>query len=164
MSPWNPNWDAQAAAPTARQILSQPAQRPLACSHMQRGLHREPTAYLSHEALIEASDGTSAVRLAQTVGYASAGTVEFLLDATGSTFIEMNTRIQVEHPVTEMITGIDLVKEQLWMPEIGDRRDALSTAARSSHLRVFGYSGLATGWYGAAERSRADPFRRARVV
>ena len=56
----------------------------------------------------------AAARLAAAVDYASAGTVEFIVDASGDFFfIEMNTRIQVEHPVTEMITGIDLVKEQL---------------------------------------------------
>lgn len=57
----------------------------------------------------------SAVRLAQSVSYSGAGTMEYLYDANRNAFyfIEMNTRIQVEHPVTEMITGVDLVREML---------------------------------------------------
>jgi acetyl-CoA carboxylase, biotin carboxylase subunit len=58
--------------------------------------------------------GDSAVELAKAVGYVNAGTVEFIVDKDGHYFfIEMNTRVQVEHPVTEMVTGIDIVKEQV---------------------------------------------------
>jgi len=58
--------------------------------------------------------GAMAVEAAKTVDYCNAGTVEFLLDKDHRFyFMEMNTRIQVEHPVTEMVTGIDLIKEQI---------------------------------------------------
>lgn len=58
--------------------------------------------------------GEAAIRAAKAVNYKNAGTVEFLLDKHGKFyFMEMNTRIQVEHPITEMVTGIDIVKEQL---------------------------------------------------
>lgn len=58
--------------------------------------------------------GAAAVRAAKAVSYRNAGTIEFLMDQSGEFyFMEMNTRIQVEHPITEMVTGVDLVKKQL---------------------------------------------------
>lgn len=58
--------------------------------------------------------GDAAVKAAKAAGYVNAGTIEFLLEKSGNFyFMEMNTRIQVEHPVTEWVTGIDLIKEQI---------------------------------------------------
>ena len=77
----------------------------------QKLIEEAPSPGLSRE--LRRRIGDSAVRAASHIGYVGAGTVEFLLDEDGSCyFMEMNTRIQVEHPVTEMVTGFDLVKEQ----------------------------------------------------
>ena len=65
---------------------------------------------------LRAEMGAAAVRAASAVGYVNAGTVEFMLDADGSYyFLEMNTRLQVEHAITEAVVGVDLVREQLWI-------------------------------------------------
>jgi acetyl-CoA carboxylase biotin carboxylase subunit len=78
----------------------------------QKLLEEAPSAALTPE--LRAEMGLAAVKAARSVEYSSTGTVEFLLDKNGKFyFIEMNTRIQVEHPVTELVTGIDLVKEQI---------------------------------------------------
>ncbi|MDI9480223.1 MAG: acetyl-CoA carboxylase biotin carboxylase subunit [Syntrophomonadaceae bacterium] len=78
----------------------------------QKLLEESPSTLLDEE--LRTRMGTVAVELARAAGYTSAGTAEFLVDKNRNFyFIEMNTRIQVEHPVTELVTGIDIVKEQI---------------------------------------------------
>jgi len=100
---------------------------------------RECSIQRRHQKLIEESPSTAmtpelrqctADRLRaalKAVGYANAGTVEFLMDASGKLyFIEVNARIQVEHPVTEMVTGVDLVKSQI-LVAAGKKLDEILT-------------------------------------
>ena len=78
----------------------------------QKVLEEAPCSVISPE--LRKAMGDTAVKAAKAVGYENAGTIEFLLDKDKNFyFMEMNTRIQVEHPVTEMVTGLDLIKEQI---------------------------------------------------
>ncbi|NJL99942.1 MAG: acetyl-CoA carboxylase biotin carboxylase subunit [Synechococcaceae cyanobacterium SM2_3_2] len=78
----------------------------------QKLLEEAPSPALS--ASLRAKMGAAAVKVAKAINYTGAGTIEFLLDKTSNFyFIEMNTRIQVEHPVTELVTGLDLISEQI---------------------------------------------------
>ncbi|MFD1772373.1 acetyl-CoA carboxylase biotin carboxylase subunit [Paenibacillus rhizophilus] len=82
----------------------------------QKLVEEAPCSVLTPE--IRQAMGDAAVRAALAVNYSGAGTLEFLLGADGQFyFMEMNTRIQVEHPVTEMVTGVDLIKEMISVAE-----------------------------------------------
>jgi len=77
----------------------------------QKLIEESPSPAITEE--IRARMSEAAIKLCQAVNYVNAGTIEFLFQDGEFYFMEMNTRIQVEHPVTEEVTGIDLVKEQI---------------------------------------------------
>jgi acetyl-CoA carboxylase biotin carboxylase subunit len=89
---------------------------------------------------VRARMGEAAAAAARSIGYEGAGTVEFLLDRSGSFyFMEMNTRIQVEHPVTEMVTGLDLIAEQLRIAggePISVRQEEVQLAGHAIECRI----------------------------
>jgi acetyl-CoA carboxylase biotin carboxylase subunit len=113
---------------------------------------RDCSVQRRHQKLVEESPATAvssetraglckaALAVANAVNYVSAGTVEFLVDRLGRFyFIEMNTRIQVEHPVTELVTGIDLVREQIRIAAgegLGYRQDAVRFAGHAIECRL----------------------------
>ena len=74
------------------------------------------------------------VKMVEQINYEGAGTVEFIYENGKFYFLEMNTRVQVEHPVTEVQTGIDIVKEQLWIAFTGD------TALKQSDINPRGHT------------------------
>jgi acetyl-CoA carboxylase biotin carboxylase subunit len=113
---------------------------------------RECTIQRRHQKLVEESPspaldtkrrkelGAKVVKALERIGYTNAGTVEFLLDEDGSIyFIEMNTRIQVEHPVTEMVTNVDLIKAQIRIAageKLEDAAGEIQFAGHSMECRI----------------------------
>ena len=84
--------------------------------------------------------GEAALRVARRIGYTSAGTVEFLLDGGDFWFLEVNTRLQVEHPVTEAVTGLDIVREQIRIAEgepLGYAQKDLSLHGHAIEARLY---------------------------
>jgi acetyl-CoA carboxylase biotin carboxylase subunit len=80
----------------------------------QKLLEESPSPFIGEDEEFRQKIGAVAVRAAQAVNYVNAGTIEFLVDKDKNFyFLEMNTRLQVEHPVTELVTGVDIVKEQM---------------------------------------------------
>lgn len=105
----------------------------------QKVVEEAPSSVLTPE--IRKAMGECAVQVARSCDYVGAGTVEFLLDdKLNFYFLEMNTRLQVEHPVTEMITGVDLVKEQIRIAEgqtISFRQEDLKIHGHAVEIRVY---------------------------
>jgi len=113
---------------------------------------RDCTLQRRHQKVIEEAPGPTvtpairermtraAVAAAKAVGYVNAGTVEFLLSGDEFYFLEMNTRLQVEHPITEEITGVDLVRAQLLVAAgepLPFRQDDLSVRGHAVECRVY---------------------------
>src|SRR5205085_4956009 len=105
----------------------------------QKVVEEAPSSILTPE--LRTSMGEAATRVARSCNYRNAGTVEFLVDEQlNFYFLEMNTRLQVEHPVTEMITGIDLVKEQIKVArgeKLSFTQDDLQMRGHAVELRVY---------------------------
>ncbi|MCT8997192.1 acetyl-CoA carboxylase biotin carboxylase subunit [Chelativorans intermedius] len=111
----------------------------------QKIVEEAPSSFLDEDT--RAAMGAQAVSLAKAVGYQSAGTVEFVVDANRNFyFLEMNTRLQVEHPVTEFVTGIDLVEEMIRI-------------AAGEPLRIAQEDVRLTGWAVESRIYAEDPMR-----
>lgn len=112
----------------------------------QKLLEESPSPFVSDDENLRQRMGDVAVRAAQAVGYVNAGTIEFLVDKDKKFyFLEMNTRLQVEHPVTEMVTGVDIVKEQIRI-------------ARGRQLRYKQEDILLKGWSIECRINAEDPY------
>ena len=98
----------------------------------QKLIEETPSPVLTEEQRADLLNKT--VRMVENMGYEGAGTVEFIFENGKFYFLEMNTRVQVEHPVTEVQTGIDIVKEQLWIAFTGN------TALKQNDINPRGHS------------------------
>lgn len=114
----------------------------------QKLLEESPSPFIGSDEEMRQRMGAVAVRVAQAVEYVNAGTIEFLVDKDRNFFfLEMNTRLQVEHPVTEMVTGVDIVKEQIRI-------------ARGRHLRYSQENIQQKGWAIECRINAEDPFNQ----
>jgi len=112
----------------------------------QKLLEESPSPFIGDDDELRQQMGSVAVRAAQAVDYVNAGTIEFLVDKDKNYyFLEMNTRLQVEHPITELVTGFDIVKEQI-------------RVARGRQLRHTQEDIKLTGWALECRINAEDPF------
>ena len=98
----------------------------------QKLIEETPSPLLNDDIRKDLFDKT--VKMVSQIGYEGAGTVEFIFEDGKFYFLEMNTRIQVEHPVTEVVTGIDLIKEQIWIAYDGN------TALKQEDIKPRGHA------------------------
>ena len=105
----------------------------------QKIIEETPSPFITDK--IRKEMGDIAVKAAKAVNYRNAGTVEFIVDKNQNFyFLEMNTRLQVEHPITEMVTGIDLVKEQIKIASGEDlslKQDDIDPRGSSIECRIY---------------------------
>ncbi len=105
----------------------------------QKIIEESPSPTLTHD--IRLKMGEAAVKIAKEIGYNNAGTVEFLVDNDlNFYFLEMNTRVQVEHPVTEMVTGIDIVREQILIAagnKLSLKQDEIKQNGHAIECRIY---------------------------
>ena len=98
----------------------------------QKLIEETPSPVLNDEIRKDLFEKT--VNMVKKIGYEGAGTVEFIYEDGKFYFLEMNTRVQVEHPVSEMVTGIDIIKEQIWIAFSGE------TALNQSDIKPRGHA------------------------
>lgn len=105
----------------------------------QKIIEESPSPTLTPE--VRMKMGEAAVKIALEIGYNNAGTVEFLVDKDlNFYFLEMNTRVQVEHPVTEMVTGVDIVREQILIAAgnpLSLTQDELTQTGHAIECRIY---------------------------